>query len=255
MATKAGRFDWFELMTTDTVAAEAFYRGVIGWGTEKAPGAMDYTLFTAEAPAAGMMAMPADATGMPPFWHGYVTVTDLDATVAKAQSLGGTLIKPPMAMEGVGRFAPLADPQGAILAVAQWAGAVSATPETPHMAPLHFGWSELATTDWQAGLAYYSALFGWETFDSFDMGPMGIYQMFGQDGVPMGGMFNRPPQMPVSAWGYYVTVPDIDAVQARAEAAGAQVMNGPMEVPNDDWIVQFRDPQGAFFAIAGKRAK
>jgi predicted enzyme related to lactoylglutathione lyase len=31
------------------------------------------------------------------------------------------------------------------------------------------------------------------------------------------------------------------------------VHNGPMEVPGGDWIIQASDPQGAMFALVGKR--
>jgi len=30
-------------------------------------------------------------------------------------------------------------------------------------------------------------------------------------------------------------------------------MNGPMEVPGGGWIVQASDPQGAMFAVIGKK--
>jgi uncharacterized protein len=36
--------------------------------------------------------------------------------------------------------------------------------------------------------------------------------------------------------------------------AGLQIINGPMQVPGERWIVQGLDPQGAMFALlAGKR--
>jgi predicted enzyme related to lactoylglutathione lyase len=38
------------------------------------------------------------------------------------------------------------------------------------------------------------------------------------------------------------------------KAGGGQVLNGPMEVPGGDWIVQALDPQGAMFAVVGKKA-
>ena len=49
MTDHHGKFVWYELMTSDTAAAEAFYRAVIGWGAHDAgmPG-MSYTLFTAD---------------------------------------------------------------------------------------------------------------------------------------------------------------------------------------------------------------
>ena len=55
------QFFWYDVMTTDTKAAESFYRHVVGWGTESAgAGNPDYTLFTVDGQhAAGLMAIPA----------------------------------------------------------------------------------------------------------------------------------------------------------------------------------------------------
>jgi predicted enzyme related to lactoylglutathione lyase len=54
--------------------------------------------------------------GIPTFWGIYFSVADTDATVEKAKSLGGALIAGPMDIEP-GRFAVLADPQGAMFNV------------------------------------------------------------------------------------------------------------------------------------------
>jgi uncharacterized protein len=53
----------------------------------------------------------------------------------------------------------------------------------------------------------------------------------------------------VPFWGYYFYVDGIDGAAARVKAAGGQVINGPMEVPGGEWVVQGLDPQGAFFAL------
>ena len=50
---------------------------------------------------------------MPPNWSIYLAVANLDASLEKLQSLGGQAISPAMAVEGVGRFAFICDPQGA----------------------------------------------------------------------------------------------------------------------------------------------
>ena len=73
-------------------------------------------------------------------------------------------------------------------------------------------------------------------------------------GDPIGGMFNRPAEVPVTFWLYYFNVDDIDAAVRRVEAGGGKVLNGPMEVPGGAWIIQGQDPQGAMFALVGPRA-
>ena len=58
-----GRFAWYELVTTEMEAAEAFYTEVMGWGAldASAPGRA-YTLFAdGNVPVGGLMDLPEDA--------------------------------------------------------------------------------------------------------------------------------------------------------------------------------------------------
>ena len=85
------------------------------------------------------------------------------------------------------------------------------------------------------------------------MGEMGIYHMFHRGAHPLGGMFNRPPEMPVSAWISYIRVPDAHAAAARVAELGGAVLHGPIEVPGGDYVAQCQDPQGAVFAVHGAK--
>jgi predicted enzyme related to lactoylglutathione lyase len=87
-----------------------------------------------------------------------------------------------------------------------------------------------------------------------DMDAMGIYQTFKTAGEQGGGMMTKMPQSPRPFWLYYFNVDAIDAASTRVKDAGGQIINGPMQVPGERWIVQGLDPQGAMFALlAGKR--
>jgi predicted enzyme related to lactoylglutathione lyase len=117
--TKHGMFSWFELQTTDVAEAAKFYGTLFGWKTEEmsVPG-MPYTVVSAGGEqVGGMMAMPPQAKGTPPYWGIYVSVDDVDAAMKKAQKLGGTTIMAPTDIPTVGRFAVLKDPQGAMIAL------------------------------------------------------------------------------------------------------------------------------------------
>jgi predicted enzyme related to lactoylglutathione lyase len=69
------------------------------------------------ASVGGIMGMPPDAGPMPPMWSSYVTVDDVDATVAQCEKLGGKVLMPVMEVKTVGRMAVLQDPQGAAFSV------------------------------------------------------------------------------------------------------------------------------------------
>lgn len=249
-----GSFAWHELMVPDPEAAASFYAAVIGWGRRDASTtAQPYTILTAgDRPAAGLLPLrPEDvAKGALPGWVGHVLVSDVDATLARAQALGGVVHVPPRDIE-TGRFAVLGDPQGAVFAI--FAGTM---PESqPLGTPGHVGWNELAASDWPAAFEFYAALFGWQRAEAVDIGPMGIYQTFGPGGAAIGGMFNKPDFIPRPFWAFYIAVDDIDLAAARVAEAGGQVVNGPMAVPGEAWVLQGIDPQGAFFALLGTRAQ
>jgi uncharacterized protein len=257
-------FIWYELMTTDVAAAEAFYTRVVGWGAEAAPQAppgLDYRLFTAGAlPSAGLMAVPPEScvAGAKTGWLGHVGVSDLDAKVAKAEELGAAIVLPITELDKVGRFAVIKDPQGATL------GLFSPSCPPPQEAPPqgtpgHVGWHELYTTDWQKGFAFYSTLFGWQKDRALDMGAMGTYQLFApagqatEVGQAIGGMMNKPETVPAPVWQFYINVADIDAAAAHITEGGGKVLMGPHQVPGGSWIVQGQDPQGGSFAVVGPR--
>ena len=89
---------------------------------------------------------------------------------------------------------------------------------------------------------------------AMDMGPMGKYYMFGR-AFPLGGMMNKPPEMAQAPphWGLYFRVDDVAAGAERVKANGGQVLNGPMEVPGGDLIVNCMDAQGAAFSLHQKK--
>jgi predicted enzyme related to lactoylglutathione lyase len=254
MSTFYGQFVWCELMTTDTVAATAFYRAVLGWGARDAePADHPYTILSAgETPVAGLMGMPRAArdAGARPGWIGYVAVDDVDAMAVRVGAAGGTVHHAADDIPGVGRFAVVGDPQGAIFVLFKSFDPGQA-PAAAGWTPGHVGWHELHTGDPEAAFAFYAGLFGWTKADALDMGPMGIYQMFAAAGLPIGGIMPRGAEMPRPAWLYYFTVDNIAAAVARVRAAGGAVDSGPLEVPGALWIVGGRDPQGALFALVG----
>lgn len=246
-----GRFVWFDLMTPDPEAAKAFYTAVTGWGTTVWEGAQPYMMWTAgETPVGGTMKMPeaAVAGGARPHWLAYVSVPDVDATVAKARELGGNVMVQPMDIPTVGRFAVITDPQGAM--IAPFAPEKDA-PEREGMPGVgEMSWHELATNGYEAAFSFYAALFGWEKTSAMDMGEMGIYQMFGRKGQTLGGIYDKPAHMQAPpAWLHYIRVPDVNVALEKIKAHGGQVINGPMEVPGGDWIVMGIDPQGGPFAV------
>lgn len=240
-----GRFTWHELMTPDEDAARDFYPKITGWGTSVwEEGEEPYEMWmNGEVPVGGLMDLPAP--DVPPCWLAYLSTPDLDATLDRVRSGGGTVLNQ-MAVPEVGRFAVLSDPQGGVVAVLEPAGETAGHDGVPELG--EFSWHELSTSDADAAWAFYSEVFGWHETSRMDMGEMGFYQIFGRGAHPIGGIFNGPPGTP-AGWLLYVRVPDVHAAAETVKAAGGQVMNGPMEVPSGDFVAHCMDPQGVAFAL------
>lgn len=118
---------WNELQTRDTPAASAFYQAVFGWVSEA--DASGYVVFSQDGRRqAGMMRIDESWGPVPANWSVYFMVSDLDATAAKVEELGGRLQVPPMAAGEMGRFAVVQDPQGAYFTVMQFNGPVDPPP-------------------------------------------------------------------------------------------------------------------------------
>lgn len=256
MSAGPSPFVWYELMTTDPAAAKAFYSQVVGWtAADSGMPDMEYTLLSAGShQIAGLMALPPEAcaTGVPPNWTGYVAVADVDAKAADMQAAGGQVLHPPHDIPGVGRFAVMADPQGAVICLFKDSSNTAYTPPPADMAGT-VGWHELIAADGAAAWDFYSQMFGWTKAEAMDMGPMGVYQLFAAGSHPIGGMMTKPPEVPVPCWLYYFNTDAIDAAIGRVTAGGGKVIHGPMEVPGGSWIVQCTDPQGAVFALVAPK--
>lgn len=257
VSTLLGRPLWYELMTTDMKSAETFYRNVLGWTTAPFQGSpQPYTMFqrSGDVAVAGLMTRP-EGMNAPPFWAMYVGVPKLEEAAAHITRLGGKEVSPVIDVPTVGRMQMMTDPQGAAFYIYEPA----TTEQRPEGAPEigEASWHELMTTDAPAAMTFYQKVFGWQPSEAMDMGPMGKYQMFNRPHGMIGGMMNKPPEMThvPPNWQIYFRVPDINAAAERVKANGGQILNGPMEVPGGDWIVNAMDPQGAAFALHSKKAQ
>jgi predicted enzyme related to lactoylglutathione lyase len=251
-----GRPAWYELMTTDMGAAQTFYKNVVGWTSvpfDKSPN--PYAVFqrSGNVGVAGVMKRP-DGMNVPPSWAMYVAVPKLEDAVAHIKRLGGGEMSPVIDVPTVGRLQMMKDPQGAAFYIIQ------PTPqqERPETAPEvgEASWHELMTTDAPAAMKFYSEVFGWQPSETMDMGAMGKYHMFNRPHGMIGGMMNKPPEMAQVPphWMIYFRVPDINAAVARIKSNGGKILNGPMEVPGGDQVLNAMDPQGAAFSLHAKKA-
>jgi uncharacterized protein len=122
---QAGAPCWNELATPDPDRAREFYTGLFGWTAQTQQMEVGpYTVFLrGSQQAAGMYGLTPSMAGMPPSWMPYFAVDDCDASVEKARGLGATIHVGPADIPGIGRFALIQDPQGAMFSIIRLSGA------------------------------------------------------------------------------------------------------------------------------------
>ena len=117
------RHCWSELATTDAAGAREFYTRLFGWTThEQDIGGVPYTTWlNGGAPGGGMLQMTREWGNIPPHWMLYFSVPSCDTSAEQVRELAGGVKAPPNDIPGVGRFAVVSDPQGAVFSLIQLA--------------------------------------------------------------------------------------------------------------------------------------
>jgi hypothetical protein len=117
--TDHGSFHWNELNTRDAEKAKTFYGACVGWTFNPMQMGDQPTYWVAmmgEKPVGGIFTMSGpEFDGVPEHWLSYLAVKDVDAAVAKAKKAGGTIMRDPFDIPGVGRIAIVKEPGGAVV--------------------------------------------------------------------------------------------------------------------------------------------
>jgi len=250
-----GSFAWYELITTDLAAAETFYRDVVGWATQDASTPdIAYTLLSAgKIPLGGLMDLPEAGRkkGAWPRWMGYVEVNDIELTADRIKRLGGAVYVPPT-NTNIGLISVVADPQTTTFGLVKGLKPGRQQPVEPGK-PGRVGWRELHAADWEKAFAFYSEVFGWQKAGAEISQPV-EYQLFSVGGQTIGGMFTKVLEDALPFWLFYFNVEDIDAAVERVRIGGGHVNGDVVELLDGSWVARCIDPQGATFALQGKRS-
>ena len=113
----ANPFVHVELNTADPEKAKEFYSQLFQWQLQDVPNSAapdgSYTMIqVGEGTGGGIM---AQIPGGPSGWLAYVQVDDIHGATRKAKSLGGTVMKEPFEVMGMGWISFIQDPTGAVL--------------------------------------------------------------------------------------------------------------------------------------------
>lgn len=235
-----GCFCWIDLKSPDIDKARQFYEDVFGWSSHVDGDDHPYVHFQYKGgDVGGGFGAPGPAA-----WNTYVSVADVEASLAKAVELGATPAMPPTDTEGAGRMAVFIDPSGAALALWQPQKHCGSTIVNE---PGTWTWTELMTRDVDAVLPFYAELFGW-TYE--DPNPDNDYRVIQLGGRQIGGIMPMPEAVPAeapSAWETYFNVADLDDTMAKIKDGGGILPMDVMEIPDIGRFVVAHDPTGASF--------
>lgn len=121
--TPRGTIGWVDLTVENADEVLSFYREVVGFETSEVDmgGYSDYCLNTpgTDAAVAGVCHARGKNAEQPGGWMIYLTVEDLDASLARCRELGGSVVGEIRGQAGEGRFCVIKDPSGALAALYQ----------------------------------------------------------------------------------------------------------------------------------------
>jgi hypothetical protein len=118
---RPGSITWIDITVEHAEPLRDFYQSVTGWSPEPVTmgGYTDFSMNDAGgAPAAGICHARGSNAALPPQWLIYITVEDLDHSIAECERLGGSIVSPPRSYGG-GRYCVIRDPAGAVCALYQ----------------------------------------------------------------------------------------------------------------------------------------
>ena len=241
---------WVDLMTSDTDRSRAFYCQLFGWTAEEpAEEFGGYFNFAKDGVRiAGCMAN-RPGSGVPDVWSVYLATDDARKTVDATVAHGGQILVSAMDVGDLGTMAVVSDPDGAAIGVWQpgsYQGfGVLGEPGTP-------SWFELHTRDYQAAVAFYREVFGWNTHVLSDT-PEFRYTTLKQGEGWLAGIMDAAGILPDGVpahWSVYFGVEDTDAALAKIVDLGGSILMAAEDTPYGR-LAAAADPTGAAFKLVG----
>jgi predicted enzyme related to lactoylglutathione lyase len=238
---------WVDLWTSDVERSRRFYSELFGWEAQQpSPEHGGYFMFTRQGvPVAGAMGdmgeMRADNT-----WKPFLATDNAERTLELAGERGATVHAPAMAIEDLGSQAVIGDPSGAMIGIWQ-PGSFPGFTVINEPGAVLFVANDVH--DYQAQIAFYRHVFGWEPAEEEVDGHLYAGFMDPETGRPLAGIGDEvenlePGEGP--SWGIFWQCDDVEAAVARVRSLGGTVIKRP-EDGGLGRSARVADPTGARF--------
>jgi predicted enzyme related to lactoylglutathione lyase len=222
----AGEVNWFSLLTENQYVAIDFYSDLFGWEITDSPTG-GFMAMRNGVPFAGISQIEDRVPGASEsMWLAAITVADLDQSVATAKQLGATVYEEISDLPGWGRFALIADPQGAPVSLVAPVRPLGGT-----QGYSGWRWAELWTHDTEEAEEFYTKVIGYELED-VEVGAE-HYSVFALDGKRDAGLVHLEQPEIAPRWAPYVGVSDLRAILVRVWQLGGKVLREPAEITSE----------------------
>jgi predicted enzyme related to lactoylglutathione lyase len=243
-----GKLVWADLFTSDPDAASKFYCGLLGWTAENIDQkGSEYTIFSNKGvPVAGLSPHSKGKEGMSSKWIGYVSVTDIKATVDLVEKNGGTVHAKPKKFKERGHQAIITDGEGVAIGLLQ-----SSSGDAPDDDTVAGGWNwfELYAKDPVASSNFFHTALGYDAAPETRSGRRSEF-VLASGGVSRAGIAPLPDGENVSAsWLGIIRVADIDDMLSRVAGLGGQVLVPPHAVEFGSRFAIVSDPTGGAIGL------
>jgi hypothetical protein len=251
-ASLPGKFIWFDGVTDDAAASEAFYGAVFGWTFQGVgTGEHRYTLIrNRDRNIGGLLVRPRDAGATRGArWIVLMSVADPVRAASFVEAQGGKVLVPPVRFAGRGTHALFRDSEGALFGVLN---SETGDPPDGPLVPGNFVWVDLFARDAARAGAFYRGLAG------FDVSPTtvapGITRLvLASAGIPRAAIVAMPKESADTGWLAFVEVEDVAATSAKVAAAGGRVLVAPRSDLLRGHGAIIADPLGGIVGIVNGR--
>jgi len=243
----AGTPCWVDVSVDDVPTAIAFYQALFGWDIQAGgPEVGGYAIAHHDGRIVAGIGAKSGPADVPSAWTTYLATDDAEAAAEKIKAAGGQVVLGPMDVMEEGRMAIALDTTGAAFGL--WQGGkttgIGLANETGSLT-----WNEHVSWDFDAGKAFYRAVFGYDYQDV--SGDDFRYAMLMIEGREVGGigqyMAGTPAETP-AAWSAYFAVDNTDAAVAAAVERGGSIVQPIRDSPYGR-IGVVTDNQGAVFSV------
>jgi predicted enzyme related to lactoylglutathione lyase len=243
-----GKFVWAELITTDPVTAAKFYSGILGWTANiiEHNGRTYTVLSNGRRPVAGLA--PPQGTTHPRVsrWISYVTVPDINATLALVPEAGGQVQSPAQDFPDRATQAIITDSEGSSVGLLRSGSGDSADAEPQ---PGDWHWFELYARDPKTAAAFYGRVLPYSAIPDTSTNLKSDWLLL-TDGFPRAGITPLTErEEPAPGWLGIVRVNDLDGLMAQVVRLGGQILMAPHGGAYRGRLAIVTDPTGGTIGL------